>query len=194
MDDLNYLEEPAALAGILARTKELDFTMASEPKTGALLRVLAASKPGGRMLEIGTGTGAGTSWILAGMDAKATLVSVDVDEDYQDVARSALGSDPRVSFILQDAASFLWRVPACSFDLIFADAIAGKYLALDEALAVVRPGGFYVIDDMLPQPSWPEGHADKVAGLLERLKEEKDFEFVRMTWASGVVVMVKKCK
>ena len=33
------------------------FGMPSEPRTGALLRALAATKPSGRLLEIGTGTG-----------------------------------------------------------------------------------------------------------------------------------------
>jgi len=40
-------------------SEELGFTMGSEPRTGALLRTLAASKPGGRFLELGTGTGVG---------------------------------------------------------------------------------------------------------------------------------------
>jgi predicted O-methyltransferase YrrM len=54
--------------------------MASEPKTGAFLAALAASKPGGRLLELGTGTGLGAAWLLAGMDAAARLDTVDADE------------------------------------------------------------------------------------------------------------------
>jgi len=38
--------------------------MASEPLVGALLRTLAASKSGGRLLELGTGTGIATSVAL----------------------------------------------------------------------------------------------------------------------------------
>ena len=53
--------------------------MASEPKTGALLAALAASKPGGRLLELGTGTGLGTAWLLSGMDADSHLDTVDTD-------------------------------------------------------------------------------------------------------------------
>jgi predicted O-methyltransferase YrrM len=43
--------------------KNLDFGMASDPLTGALLATLAASKPGGRFLELGTGTGGATAWL-----------------------------------------------------------------------------------------------------------------------------------
>jgi predicted O-methyltransferase YrrM len=192
MDDLNYIQEPSALAGILAKAKELEFTRSCDHRTGALLRVLAASKPGGRLLELGTGIGVGSAWLLAGMDAKATLVSIDVEEDYQNVARQALGADKRATFIVQDAASYLWRIPPGSFDVVFADANAGKYVALEEALGIVRPGGFFIVDDMLPGPNWPEGHDVKAADLLERLSAEPDFQLVRFAWASGVIVAVKK--
>lgn len=68
MDDLSYIRPPAALARILKRSAEIGFEMASEDRTGALLRTLAASKPGGRFLELGTGTGVATAWVLDGMD------------------------------------------------------------------------------------------------------------------------------
>jgi predicted O-methyltransferase YrrM len=192
MDDLLYIQEPPALPRILAESAILDFTMASEPRTGALLRALAASKPAGRLLELGTGTGVATSWLLSGMDKKSTLISVDVSEEFQHVARRALSSDPRVTFITQDAAAFLWRQSPATFDLVFADAMTGKYEALDEALAVVKPGGFYVIDDMLPQPNWPEGHEKKPPVLLSELAQNPLFHIVPITWASGVVIAVRK--
>ena len=72
-------QQPGALGGILGDTEALGFNMTSEPKVGALLAVLAASKPGGRLLELGTGTGHGTAWLLSGMDAGSTLDTVDTD-------------------------------------------------------------------------------------------------------------------
>lgn len=192
MEDIQYIQPPPSLSAILARTEELKFAMASEPRTGALLRVLAASKPAGQLLELGTGTGVSTAWLLSGMDADSTLVSVDTDPQVQAVAREALGDDKRLTFILEDGAAFLRRQTPESFDLVFADAMPGKYDALDEALAVVKVGGFYVIDDMLPQPNWPEGHAEKVPVLLDRLAGDERFHAAPMAWASGVVVLVRK--
>ncbi|MGB7264056.1 MAG: class I SAM-dependent methyltransferase [Terracidiphilus sp.] len=192
MDELQYIQEPAAMAEILAETAKLDFTMASEPKTGALLRVLAASKPGGRLLELGTGTGVGTAWLLSGMDAASTLVSVDTNFSFQSAARRILGNDSRLSLVLEDAVDYLVRQPPASFDLVFADALRGKFDGLDEALAVVKPGGFYVIDDLLPQPQWPEGHGEKVPPLIERLASHEHFHIVPISWASGLVLAVKK--
>ena len=94
------------LEAIHRDTQDLGFAMASEPKTGALLRVLAASKPSGRFLELGTGTGVGTAWLLAGMDATSRLESVDSDENVLAVARRHLGADSRVTFTWQMVWSF----------------------------------------------------------------------------------------
>ena len=48
---------PSPWTAIERDTKALAFTMASDVATGAFLRTLAASKPGGALLEMGTGTG-----------------------------------------------------------------------------------------------------------------------------------------
>jgi predicted O-methyltransferase YrrM len=192
MNDLLHIHEPPVLAAILEQSRKLDFTMASEPKTGALLRALATSKPSGRLLELGTGTGVGTAWLLAGMDATSTLISVDTNFSFQSVAQGILGNDPRLSLVLEDAVDFLVRQPPASFDLVFADALRGKFEGLDDALAVVKPGGFYIIDDLLPQPNWPEGHAEKIPTLIEQLAARSGFQFVTMAWASGIVLAVRR--
>jgi predicted O-methyltransferase YrrM len=192
MQELEWIHPPDVLDAIVEKTKPLGFDMASEPKTGALLRTLAASKPGGCFLELGTGTGIATSWILAGMCQKSSLTSVDTDETVQQVARQFLASDTRLTLHLEDGLTFLTRQPESSYDFVFADAMPGKYEGLESALKVVKPGGFYVIDDMLPQANWPSGHADRVAGLLNSLAGNPALQVAPLAWASGIVVAVKK--
>jgi hypothetical protein len=63
---------------------------------------------------------------------------------------------------------------------------------LEETLALLRPGGVYVIDDLLPQPNWPEGHAPKVPILIETLERRNEFASVKLAQASGVMVVVRK--
>ena len=192
MLDRSCIRSPRQLPAILARTEALGFKMASEPHTGALLQVLAASKPGGRLLELGTGTGFGTAWLLSGMDETATLTTIETDERVQAVARDVLGSDPRLNLVLEDGVAFIRRQGEGCVDLIFADAMPGKFEVLDETLKLVKPGGFYVIDDLLPQPNWPEGHGQKVEPLMTRLSGDPHFLMVPMMWSSGIAILARR--
>ena len=161
------LRGPAALSDLVRVTETAGFHMASDPLTGSLLRVLAASKPAGALLELGTGTGLGTAWLFSGMDAASTLETVDNDGSVVRIARRFLDGDSRVRFHVADGAAFLATLAGRQFDLIFADTWPGKFDHLDEALSLLRPGGIYVVDDLLPQPSWPEVHAAKIPRFLE---------------------------
>lgn len=191
MDDQQIVRTPAVLEAIRRDTEQMGFKMASEPQTGSLLRALAASKAGGRLLELGTGTGIGTAWLLAGMDSGARLDSVDSDPAVLEVARRHLGDDPRVTFHLADGAAFLGRCQAMQFDLIYADTWPGKFTHLDLALSLLRIGGIYVIDDLLPQPNWPEDHAPKVPALIAELESRRDLVTTKLAWASGLMIAVR---
>ncbi len=67
----------------------------------------------------------------------------------------------------------------------------GKYRFLDETLSLLKPGGIYVIDDMLPQPNWPEGHDQKATALIADLEKRSDLRLVKMSWASGIILATK---
>jgi predicted O-methyltransferase YrrM len=177
---------------ILRESNALGFDMVSEPKVGSFLAVLAASKPAGRFLELGTGTGHGTAWLLAGMDANSTLETVDTDATVVAVAQRHLASDSRVTFHVMDGADFLRLASPSRFDLIYADAWPGKFSQLDEALSLLRPGGMYVIDDLLPQPNWPEDHAPRVPALIDDIERRDEFITVRLEWASGLMLVVRR--
>jgi predicted O-methyltransferase YrrM len=156
-----------------------------------LLRVMAALKPGGQLLEIGTGTGVGTCWLLDGMDAAARLLTVEINPAVQAIARSHLAMDPRLTMLAEDAKATVRRQLPNSFDLVFADGGVGKHLMLDETLALLRPGGIYICDDTKPHPMWPPEHAAKIPPLMKALAARQDFRRIYIDWSSGVVVMVK---
>jgi len=191
VNDQVFASEPALLSAIAADGQALGFAAASEPRTGSLLQVLAASKPGGRLLELGTGTGVGTAWLLSGMDAAARLDTVDSEPTVVAVARRHLGSDPRVRFHLADGEVWLRNYKGPSFDLVFADSWPGKFSALADALTLLAPGGLYVIDDLLPQANWPDGHGARIEPLLAHLEALPGFSCVRLAWASGLALVVR---
>ena len=175
-----------------AATKSSGFTMASDILTCSLLRTLAASKPSGKFLELGTGTGLSTSWILDGMDKDSTLTSIDNDPLFLEIAKDKLGSDNRLNVVLADGGKWIEENKSQKFDYIFADTWHGKYLLIDEVLSMLNKGGFYIIDDMLPQPNWPDGHQEKVMKLIAYLEAREDLLMTKQVWATGIIIAVKK--
>ncbi len=184
-------ETPAPHPRIVAASAEIGFSMNADVLTASLLRTLARAKPGGMFLELGTGTGLSTAWLLDGIDKRSTLISVDNDPVCQNVARKYLAGDKRLRLICQDGEEWI-RANAETFDFIFADTWAGKYTLLNETLAMLKPGGLYIVDDMLPQPNWPDGHLAKVDRLIRQLEAHTDLTTTKMAWSTGVVVVAKK--
>lgn len=185
---------PPQLEAIEEATGALGFAMASDRATGMLLRTLAASKPGGKLLELGTGTGLATAWLLQGMDAAARLLSLDNDPMVQSIATQYCGEDPRLTLVTEDGDTALPRLQAAGgrYDLIFADTWPGKYRLLDLTLGLLKPGGFYVVDDLLPQPNWPPNHSASVEWLIHELQGRVDLWVTQLEWSSGLLVAVKK--
>ena len=192
MNDEKTVRFPPKYVEVLQASKSIDFKMASDVLTGNLLRTLAATKPKGRFLEIGTGAGLSATWILNGMDSQSTLLSVDNNPDLSSVAKQFLGFDTRLTLQVADGAEFIKSLAGQTFDFIFADSWPGKYNTFEETLRLVAPGGFYIIDDMLPQPNWPEGHQQLVDELVAKLNALKDFHVFKMTWSTGLVVCTRK--
>jgi len=141
-------------------------------------------------LELGTGSGLATSWILQGMDSNATLVTVENNAVLLEIAQQQL-QDSRIDFVLADGYEWLKNYNGEQFDLVFADAMPGKYELFEEAWAIVKPGGFYIIDDMLPQPNWPEGHAERVAAFIAMLEDRNDVTLTKLNWSTGIIICVK---
>ena len=171
--------------------RDIGFDQVSDKSVGALLATLCASKPSGKFLELGTGCGLSTVWMAEGMDAQSQLISVDNDEKVIAIAKEHLSEDKRITFICDSGESVIDDTEDNSIDLIFADTWPGKYHYLEEALALLKVGGIYIIDDMLPQENWPEGHEKKVDALVNHLHERDDFKVVKLNWASGVMIATK---
>ncbi len=190
MNDKQNLNPPTLIPAIEKATEESGFNMASDHQTGSILRTLVASKNNGKVLELGTGTGLSTCWLLDGMDEESKLISVDNDDKFVDIAKKYLGDDKRVEFYVMDGTDFL-EEHSEQYDLIFADTWPGKYDALDKALELLKVGGLYIIDDMLPQENWPEDHPHKVKKLIKELEEKVGFQITKLNWSTGIIIVSK---
>jgi hypothetical protein len=75
--------------------------------------------------------------------------------------------------------------------MIFADTWPGKYFELEKTLALVKVGGYYIIDDMNPTDDWPEGHAEKATALIDQLEARADFLITKMNWSTGIIICTR---
>jgi len=183
---------PEAFQNILKATSILEFDQVSDPLLGSLLSTLSATKPNGRFLELGTGSGLSTAWILQGMDEKSKLRTVDNDERLVKIAKQYLDTDERVEFTVGNGEKLILSTKQNSIDFIFADTWPGKYNHLKETLALLKKGGIYLIDDMLPQDNWPEGHNKKARNLIKYLENREDLILTKLSWSTGIIICTKK--
>ncbi|HVK24318.1 MAG TPA: hypothetical protein VM677_23430 [Actinokineospora sp.] len=108
-------ELPKTVIAAMARADAARFAYSCDDDAGRLLATLSAAvPPGGRILELGTGVGVGTAWIVHGVGARTdvTAVSVEVDPSIATVAKSASWPDwLRVE--VDDAEQALRRLVLC---------------------------------------------------------------------------------
>lgn len=129
----------------------------SIPEVQRLLATLVASKPGGRVAEIGTAYGEGARAIVDALPADATFVTVEIDRKRAAHAREALAGT-RAEVLEGDWRDLLpQRGP---FDLLFADGGRDYELVID----LLAPGGIVVKDDL--SPDWPAKESDPTRRAL----------------------------
>jgi predicted O-methyltransferase YrrM len=123
-----------------------------DAEVGALLRVLATSVQATRILEIGTAIGYSGIWLAGALPPGGMLVTMEFDEERAREARANFaraGLSDRVSVVVGDAQLKLSKVSG-PFDLIFQDGDKKLYSPLlDRLVALLRPGGLLVTDNVL---------------------------------------------
>ena len=82
------ISEDAILAS--ARERAVDIGAGPvTPAVGALLSLLAKLSGGKAVAEVGTGAGVSGLWLLSGMSADGVLTTIDIEPEYQRLAKEA---------------------------------------------------------------------------------------------------------
>jgi len=189
-------EEPPLLA---ARQRAGEVGVAAvDPATGATLRLLAAAISAKTVVELGTGAGVSSLWLLSGMRPGGVLTSVDAESEHQRLARTSLVeagvASSRARLIHGRALDVLPRLSDGAYDLVFCDANRsenGDYL--DAALRLLRPGGLVVFAAALGGGRIADSSArdaDTVAQreLVKALREQPRFTAAALPVGPGLIV------
>jgi predicted O-methyltransferase YrrM len=141
-------------------SEELGFGRSSIREVGRLLGALAASRPGGRLAEIGTGTGCGAAWIASSMGPDASFVTVEVDDARAAKCAELFASVPNMRVLHGDWHDVL--PPEAPFDLLFFDGGGWKRsppqqmrAESERALELMARGGVLAMDNLTPEHLWP---------------------------------------
>ncbi len=151
------------------------------PGVGRFLAVLAAGCQGGRIGELGTGTGIGTAWMSGAMPADCTLVTAEIDPIRAATAKDVLAGDQRVAVLTGDAVELITTLGP--FDLIFADCGVRDGETFGALVSQLRPGGRIVMDDITPELLLPAESPLRVRDL----KREMFAADARLTWTEVVL-------
>ena len=145
-----------------ANVKLLHPHMLSGHIQGRLLSMLVAMIKPKRILELGTYVGYSAICLAENLPEDGKLITIDIDDEIEDMAREYINASPnasKIEFVVADALKWLEQCNEI-FDLIFIDANKRHYIEYYNAVFdKLTPGGFILADNTL----WGGKVVEKVA-------------------------------
>jgi predicted O-methyltransferase YrrM len=124
----------------------------STPGAGAFLRFLAFSLQAQSVVEVGTGSGVGSLWILDGMRSTGTLTSIDDEMEHTQIAKLAFAdadiAQNRVRLITNSVIEVISKLTDTAYDMVvLRHNPEDLSFVIGESLRILRSGGVLVIDN-----------------------------------------------
>ncbi len=185
---------PAPVAHAKRRGVAQRFAESCDDDVGRLLAVQAAHLPtGAKVLEIGTGVGIATAWLVAGLGSRTDvdIFSVEADETLSATARSyQWPSYVRIETANVDTA--LADHPS-TFDLILADASASTLDLADAMVDASRSGGMLIFNRNAFRAAAASEPEDAALSALRQIVLDHDrLVAVDIEWTGGLLIAAKR--
>lgn len=183
-----FIPEDAVKIAARARGVEIG-TRDATAGAGAYLAFLAQVLKAQSVVEVGTGSGVGSLWLLDGMMASGTLTSIDDEMEHTSIARTAFGeaeiAPARFRLITNPVMEVMTKLTDRAYDLvIYRHQPDDLTYAISEASRILRSGGVFVIDNFFGggKVSDPAQRDPKTVALREAGKAlRSDLETWRCT-------------
>jgi predicted O-methyltransferase YrrM len=200
------LREGEVLARLRALTAGLpDASMQIAPEQGQLMALLVALTGARRILEIGCFTGYSALWMATALPEGGRLITLDVNREWTEIGRRfwrEAGVEERIEvrlgLALDSLDALLAEGAAGSFDLVFIDADKKGYETYYErALALVRPGGLILLDNMLwggsvADPGNRDHQTEVLRALTDKLRGDGRIDLSLLPIADGLALARKR--
>ncbi|WP_084106043.1 O-methyltransferase [Demequina sp. NBRC 110056] len=171
------------------------------PGAARVLELVARMAGVRSAVEIGTGAGISTTYLLRGMGDVGVVTTIDVEAEHHKAARATLASagfaPERARMITGRALEVLPRLTDAGYDLVLIDARKAEYPEyLEQALRLLKVGGIVAIDNALwhsrvPDPAQRDENTTAVRTTLKAVRESEVLKPMLVTSGDGLLVAVK---
>lgn len=196
----NYVTEPEPIR--VARHASMEHGVEPvTPAAGSYLSALVAVTNAQSVVEVGTGLGVASQWLLAG-STDVHLTSIDKDVDHQQSAKdlfTAAGiTASRVRLISGDANDILPRMNEGTYDMIVVNASGKGVLSLvRHALHLARSGGVVILTHALggglvPQPTKRDAVTQELRTLLGDYAVDESVRVALVPIGDGILTLIKR--
>lgn len=172
------------------------------PGAGAALSVLAAAVGARAAVEIGTGAGVGSLYLLRGMPEDGVLTTIDIEVEHQRAAKEAFAErgvrSTRTRTISGRALDVLPRLTDGAYDLVFVDADTESYPGyVEQAVRLLRPGGVLAVDDALwhdrvPDPARRDETTTVIREVGRTVRDHEQLLPALLPSGDGLLVAVRR--
>ena len=147
----NFIPEDHFKSQARARGVEVGAVDAT-PGAGAYLRHLAFTLSAQAVVEVGTGSGVGSLWLLDGMRASGTVTSIDDEMEHTQIAKLAFAeadiAQTRYRLITNTILDVISKLTDRAYDLVvLRHNPEDLAFVIGEAHRILRSGGTLVIDN-----------------------------------------------
>lgn len=185
-----FIPEDEVLVKARARGVEVGAKNIS-PGAGAFLHYLAHLISAQSVVEVGTGSGVGSIWLLRGMIESGTLTSIDSEVEHARISKMAFAeaeiSAQRFRLITNPVMDVMSKLTDRAYDLVvLRNEPEDLGFAIDEAHRILRTGGVLAIDNFFGggKVSDPAQRDPRTIALREA---GKSIKLATSTWVSSLL-------
>ena len=197
----NYIPEDPHQTAAREKGVELGVVDAT-PGSGAFLRYVASLISAQSVVEIGTGSGVGTLWLLKGLMNSGVITTIDPEVQHIQIAKQVLAdadiAPNRYRLITSDYLDVMRKLADRAYDLVVFRGEPEDVLdVIDEAHRILRVGGILAIDHFfgggkVPDPAQRDPKTVALRDAGKFLKSQSEVWSISLNPVGDAVLLATK--
>jgi predicted O-methyltransferase YrrM len=197
----NYIPEDPHQTAAREKGEELGVVDAT-PGSGAFLRFVASLISAQSVVEVGTGSGVGTLWLLKGLMSSGVITTIDPEVQHIQIAKQVLAdadiAPNRYRLITSDYLDVMRKLADRAYDLVVFRGEPEDVLdVIDEAHRILRVGGILAIDHFfgggkVPDPAQRDPKTVALRDAGKFLKSQSEVWSISLNPVGDAVLLATK--